>query len=88
MPYTKKLPATRHLLKLARNVGFPTTAEYAVKLAKDLHLPLELINFLKTYPPDEIFQNRVDFMTRCEELEILIKQELDIPNEMTERERG
>ena len=87
MPYTKKLPATRHLLKLARNVGFPTTAGYAIKLAKELELPSELIYFLQTYPTDEIFENRVYFMTRCEELELLIKQEIDLPIESLERDR-
>lgn len=79
MPYTKKLPATHHLLKLTRNIGFPATAGYAAKLSQDLGLPRELTDFLRSFPRDEIFQSRVDFMTRCEELEILFQQEIDGP---------
>lgn len=81
MPYIRKLPATRHLLKLARNIGFPVTAGYAAKLSHDLQLPQDLTDFLLTFPKDEIFQSRIDFMTRCEELEILIQQQITSPHE-------
>jgi hypothetical protein len=41
-----------------------------------------MTDFLDLFPADEVFESKVDFMTRCEELEMFINQEREMPKEV------
>ena len=82
MMYTKKLPPVRQLLNLAQHAQFPATCAELTRLALRLDAPETTIDFLKLYPADELFKSRATFMTRSEELEMLINQEQNTPPEI------
>jgi hypothetical protein len=52
-----------------------------VVLAQIRKSPQTVIDFLKSFPDDEHFTSRADFMLRAEELELLIEQERLSPAE-------
>ncbi len=82
MVYNKKLPPVRQLLSLAQHTRFPATRAAAVQVANGLGSPQTVIDFLKLFPSEETFASRDEFMTRCEELELLIGQERAMPTEV------
>lgn len=81
MSYDNKLPAVKHLLALAKEMEFPALRRDVEKMALKRGLSEDVVAFIDLFPADEVFQNRVDFMTRCEEVEILIDQERSSPVE-------
>ncbi len=72
MVYMKQLPPVRQLLSLAQGIIFPIERNELVHLAKEQGAPASVIDFLKLFPVEEIFNSRTAFMTRCEEMELLI----------------
>ena len=82
MVYSKQLPAVRDLLGFAKEAHFPATREKLTAIAREEHLPDILIDFLNLFTADEIFTSKVDFMTKCEELEMIIDQERETPKEI------
>jgi hypothetical protein len=80
VPYTKPLPRLSEITQVARQTAFPATRqEIAEPAGGDLSMPLK--NFLKLFPANETFDSRSDFTTRCQELELLITEERDMPEE-------
>ena len=78
MAYAKQLPHLRDLLELSHRVSFPADRRLIESRAEGLD---DVADFLEQFPPGEVFSSRVDFMTRCEELEMLINQERSTPEE-------
>lgn len=78
-------PALRHidnpewLVHLGR--PFPTTAGHLQEIARKWGFDERLCDLLASFPPDEKFQSGDDFLTRCEDLEILTGEEPDMPEE-------
>lgn len=81
MTYNKPLPAVRNLLSLAKSIRFPATREQIIGAAGEQGLSVTMHSFLNLFPADERFRSRVDFMTRCEALEMFINQERSSPRE-------
>lgn len=81
MVYNKILPPVRHLLSLARQTRFPATRQDITVQARTLGAPAATLDFLQLFPADETFPNRNDFVTRCEEVELLIEQQRAAPEE-------
>jgi len=75
MKYDKQLPPVRDLLQLAKSVRFPITREMFTQAALQQSADQTMLDFLTLYPTDEVFKSKVDFMTRSEELELLITQQ-------------
>lgn len=82
MSYNKNLPPIRQLLSLANDVQYPSSRKDIDDVAADWGFEDSMIDFLDLFPPDEIFESKVDFMTRCEGLEMLINQAQDMPKEI------
>ena len=82
MVYDKKLPPVRDLLSLAQLIKFPEKRRVIEKIAKQAGYSKFLTDFLELFPPEETFISKVDFMTRSEELELLIGQERSMPFEI------
>lgn len=81
MKYTKQLPPVRHLQNLANCTQFPASRSEIVRAADYLGFSDMVKGFLDLFPANEVFENRQDFTTRCEELEILIAEERTLPEE-------
>jgi hypothetical protein len=79
MNYVKQHSPVRQLLDLAQHVEFPAMRSEIMLIATGLNSKESLLDFLALFPADEIFNSRVDFMTRSEELEMLISQEKSVP---------
>jgi len=82
MIYTKPLPSKVKLRRLVKLVGpFPASARRIVDVAHHFGFGRDIISFLHLFHPNDIFRNRTDFMTRCEEMEILLEEERQMPPE-------
>lgn len=83
MMYTKSLPRIDNILWLAKLARpFPTTAGEILTIAKKWNFSQSTIDFLKSFPKDEEFKNIEDFTTRSEELELMIREEREMPKEV------
>jgi hypothetical protein len=82
MQYSKPLPPVRDLLTLSQRVYFPIERRQLSAIATNSGIGgPTLTDFLSVFPAGEVFESRVDFMTRAEELEMLINQERTTPAE-------
>jgi hypothetical protein len=81
MPYTKQLPRITELTQVAQRTAFPATRQEIVPKDDGRELSSSLRNFLKLFPANETFDSRSDFMTRCHDLELMITEERDMPQE-------
>lgn len=80
--YTQKLPPMHKLDHLVKLAGpFPTTAREIMSVAKDYGLGPDIVHFMRQFPPYEVFDSSEDFAARCYELNVLIKQEREAPEE-------
>ena len=82
MVYEKQLPRVRELLHLSRVAKpFPATRKLISSVALRWGMSEAVIDFLKLFPQDLVFNSRAEFITKCEELELFIEQERKIPEE-------
>lgn len=83
MLYTKQLPNLSKLRQLAKHVAvFPASAQQFFDTAERSGCNQDILSFLRFFHPDETFSNDLDFITRCEELELLLNQERQSPYEV------
>lgn len=82
MKYNKQLPPVRNLLTIAKDARFPASRQEVEDIARSWGFTRVMTDFLDLFPADEIFESKVDFMTRCEELEMFINQEREMPKEI------
>ena len=89
MSYTQQLPNISELEQLAKLFGiFPASAQQFIDTAKQYGYSKEILIFLRFFRPNESFKDSLDFITRCEEMELLIKQKWDSPNEALRSSEG
>lgn len=60
---------------------FPATAGLVLNTAKAWSFSSSTISLLEQFPKDEVFDSEDDFVTRCEELEFMMREEKDMPVE-------
>lgn len=81
--YIKPLPRIDNILWLAKLARpFPTTAGEILTIAKKWNFSRSTLDFLKSFPKDEEFRDIEDFVTRSEELELMIREERKMPREI------
>jgi len=79
---TNKLPKSKDIFHLAQFItSYPVKTSKVVRIARQRSYNEHIIKFLKLFPADSEFQNRDDFIARCESLKILLKQEAELPEE-------
>lgn len=82
MVYTKRLPRTDSIERLARATGpYPAKARRVLRQAETLGFGQSTLDFLRQFPSDEVFESRSDLLTRCEELDLLFREEREMPQE-------
>ena len=75
-------PHIDNILWLAKlSMPFPATARNVAEVAEAWRFSKSTLDFLDLFPDDEIFSSRDDFMTRCEELELLLREKAAQPPE-------
>ncbi len=80
--YTKQLPNLRDMERLSTLVrSYPANRAQIVRVARMWNFRPEVISFLRQFPADELFDSRIDFVTRTEEVALLIRQEWESPKE-------
>lgn len=81
--FTKQLPPLQTLASVARTAGpFPASARRIVISAVAHGFHRDVVDFLRQFHPKEIFRNRSDFITRCDELELILGEERKTPREI------
>lgn len=89
MSYTQQLPKISELRRLVKLVGtFPASAQQIVNVAEQSGCGQNTIDFLCDFHSDEIFESSLDFITRCEEMELLIEQKRQSPKEVLHSSEG
>lgn len=81
MVYPRTFPSERRLITLVRHAEFPAGRDELVALAEQKG-DTPAILFLSLFDPDDVFENGVDFINRCEELKLLIREEQVAPKEV------
>lgn len=81
MTYKRQLPQVHYLLSLAKSVEFPASRDDVIRVAEKGDYPESMRSFLKLFATYDTFEGCADFVNRCEELELLIRQERESPKE-------
>lgn len=82
MRYTKQLPKHRDLERLSTFVVYyPAAQKEFLEAAQTWGMGDDVIELIKQFPSDEIFDDRYDFLNRCDELELIVQEERDAPRE-------
>lgn len=82
MLYTKHLPDLKSLEWLARlSRPFPRSRHEIVEIARKWHFDDDVVDFLMLFPEFQTYDGIDDFLTRCAEVELLMKQERVAPKE-------
>ncbi|MBX4197598.1 hypothetical protein KW801_03540 [Candidatus Saccharibacteria bacterium] len=75
-------PTMNQLYRLIDRVPrYPLSIQRLLKLARDTGAPAEVVNFYKTFAQDQVFDNKDDLAGRTEQLEIIQRDESDMPPE-------
>ena len=78
------LPRNQGLIRLANEAGsFPMTARDVRRNARVLGFSMRVLAFLKRFPDDARFESHQDFLDRCLELEVLLREKHNAPHERT-----
>jgi hypothetical protein len=88
MVYTEQLPKIKNLQLLANKVtGFPISRLGIVQQAEHLGYDEQIIDFLRLFSEQLVFNSRTDFLEHCRLLERLLKEERDsIPESLISSE--
>ncbi|HVX47885.1 MAG TPA: DUF2795 domain-containing protein [Candidatus Saccharimonadales bacterium] len=70
-----------HLAEIAG--PFPASRQEIMRIARNYGFDREVLHFLNLFPADEVFDSRADFITRCDEVELLVREERDAPEEQS-----
>lgn len=82
MIYNRTLPRINNVRWLARlSMPFPTTAGTIMEIAEAWRFDKSTLDFLALFSQDTEFQTREEFLAKCEELELLIREEAEAPVE-------
>lgn len=65
---------------------YPISAKQLIDLASQKRVPKPVIDFYKAFPPDEVFEDKEDLLSRTEHVEMLHhqaspKEEMHAPEE-------
>ncbi len=73
-------PTLTDLEALAAKVpAFAFSVKQLINLAREEHFPEEVINFYKTFPKDEVFEDIEDLIARTEQVEMMQHEEVNQP---------
>lgn len=81
--YAKPLPRIDNIYLLKNLIAsFPVSVKKVIRIARRWRFNRSTIEFLKYFPSNEVFESPNDFLTRCEDIEIVIKEGRHEPPEI------
>lgn len=66
---------------LARRTEFPASRDDVIRTARQRKHPGAVLSFLCLFDAGDKFESRLDFMNRCEEVKLLIREKRAAPKE-------
>jgi hypothetical protein len=85
----QKLPSIRTLRHLAAIDGpFPIKNRHVILAAQRFLFNDGVVEFLKLFPPDEVFHSRDEFIECCKQLELFTMEEQCSPVEIRRSPQG
>ena len=79
-PY-HQFPSKHCLLSLARTAQFPSTSTDMIAFAERQGCDRPTILFLQLFGLNDVFENGIDFLNRCEEVKLFLREEDTAPYE-------
>lgn len=80
MAYTNRLPSEKDIIWLSKLVvSYPVTRREILRIARMWNSKPEVVSFLRLFEPDQLFQNRTDFVSQSEQYALRIRQEWELP---------
>lgn len=85
MQYTNRLPSEKDIIWLSKLLtNYPATRREILRIARMWNFKPEVVAFVRLFAPDQQFDSRTEFVTRCENLAHLIRQEWESPHEIVQ----
>ena len=81
-PNINTLPSEQYLVRLAHTSHFPASVPEIIQTAKHEHSRPAVIQFLQYFSPYVRFENGVDFVNQCMELEFFMREVSEAPREL------
>lgn len=82
MIHSTSLPRLEDIERLSAKIrAYPAARREILNVAMLFGMDRKVIELLKEFPADEVFESPDDLVTRCSELELLINEEEDAPKE-------
>lgn len=79
-------PPLNDLYRLINQVDdYPVSVRQLLKLARQLNAPRSVIEFYKSFQPDQVFSDEEDLTSRSEQVDLMRREEGEMPPEI---ERG
>lgn len=79
----KPQPSLAQLYGLIKQVpAYPISVSGLLDLAKASKQPKEVLDFYKTFRPDQVFSDPDDLQGRSEQVEMMRQEEKDMPREL------
>ena len=79
----RTLPSIDDLYLLKNLIAtYPMSIKRIIQIARVWEFGRDMINFLKYFPSGETFESSEDFLSRCEDIETVIKESHRRPIEM------
>jgi len=82
LPSSKTFPTEQQLIQLARVTHFPASVPEILRTAEHARCSPATIQLLRYFSSYVRFENGVDFMNQCIELELFIREVSDAPREL------
>jgi len=88
MKHMQSYSTERQLHELAYNLPFPMPCGEMVTIARYVGCSPGIVRLLMLFDPDDVFENGVDFIDRCEEVRLLKEEERLAPKELLRSPQG
>ena len=75
-------PNERQLIELSYSVLFPVRRDEMIAAAREFGCAPAVMRLLRRFNPDDVFENGVDFINRCEDVELFAREEHAMPKEL------
>ena len=88
MKHMQTYPVKRQLKELAYNIPFPMSCGEMVTVARYMDCSPAMIRLLQQFGQDDVFENGVDFISRCEGVQLFTEEVRKAPREQLHSPQG
>lgn len=88
MRYMRTYPTEEQLRELAYILPFPMSCDDMVTVARYIGCSPAAVRLLRQFDPEDVFENGVDFINRCQAMRIVMQGERAAPKELLRSPQG